>query len=41
VIDAQRRVLVRMRAEAEIGDDAFHQLEAQLDWAEANARGLT
>ena len=40
IVDAQRRLLVRMRAEAEIGDDAFHQLEAQLDWAEANARGL-
>jgi CPA1 family monovalent cation:H+ antiporter len=41
VIDAQRNVLLRMRDDAEIGDTAFHEIEAQLDWAEANARGLT
>jgi CPA1 family monovalent cation:H+ antiporter len=40
VIDAQRNVLLRMRDEAEIGDAAFHEVEVQLDWAEANARGL-
>jgi CPA1 family monovalent cation:H+ antiporter len=40
VIDAQRNALLRMRDEAEIGDAAFHEVEVQLDWAEASARGL-
>jgi hypothetical protein len=29
-----------MRSNGEIGDDAFHQIEAQLDVAELNARGV-
>jgi hypothetical protein len=28
-----------MRSKDEIGDDAFHQIEAQLDVAEVNALG--
>ena len=28
-----------MRSKYEIGDDAFHQIEAQLDVAEVNAQG--
>jgi Na+/H+ antiporter len=39
IVDAQRRALVEMLNAGEIGDDAFHQLEAQLDWAEVAARG--
>ena len=40
VIGAQRRTLLEMRASDEIGDDAFHQVEARLDWAELNAKGV-
>jgi Na+/H+ antiporter len=40
IIIEQRRILVQMRFDAEIGDDAFHQVEERLDWAELNARGL-
>ncbi|HEY4367067.1 MAG TPA: sodium:proton antiporter [Steroidobacteraceae bacterium] len=40
VIAAQRRILLEMRASDEIGDDAFHQIEERLDWAELNARGM-
>jgi len=40
IIVAQRRTLVQMRTDAEIGDDAFHQVEERLDWAELNARGI-
>lgn len=39
IIVEQRRTLVQMRRNAEIGDDAFHQVEARLDWAEVNAQG--
>jgi CPA1 family monovalent cation:H+ antiporter len=39
VIQQQRELLLRMRASGEIGDDAFHQIEERLDWAELNARG--
>lgn len=39
VISAQRRVLLQMRASDEIGDDAFHLVEARLDLAELNAQG--
>ncbi len=35
----QRQTLIEMRASGEIGDDAFHEIEARLDWAELNARG--
>jgi CPA1 family monovalent cation:H+ antiporter len=38
ILAAQRRHLVRMRANAEIGDDAFHRIEERLDWAEVNVR---
>ncbi|MFL5518378.1 MAG: cation:proton antiporter, partial [Gemmatimonadales bacterium] len=33
---AQRRVLMGLRAEGVIGDDAFHRIEEELDWAEVN-----
>ena len=35
---AQRQTLVRMRSRAEIGDDAFHRIEEQLDRSEINVR---
>ncbi|MGH9139669.1 MAG: cation:proton antiporter [Vicinamibacterales bacterium] len=31
---AARRVVFEMRAQSEIGDDAFHQLEEEFDWME-------
>lgn len=37
VLAAQRRALLEMRANGEIGDDAFHRVEAELDVAELNA----
>jgi CPA1 family monovalent cation:H+ antiporter len=40
IIDEQRRVLVQLRNELEIGDNAFHQIEEQLDLAEVNAKGM-
>ena len=40
IIAEQRRTLVQMRNDAEIGDDAFHQIEARLDLAELNAQGV-
>jgi CPA1 family monovalent cation:H+ antiporter len=36
-IAAERRRLVELRAEGTIGDDAFHKVEEELDWAELNA----
>ena len=39
IVAAQRGALLEMRSKAEIGDDAFHQVEAQLDVAEVNALG--
>jgi CPA1 family monovalent cation:H+ antiporter len=39
VVAAQRSELLEMRSKDEIGDDAFHQVEAQLDVAEVNAQG--
>jgi hypothetical protein len=39
VVAAQRKALLEMRSKYEIGDDAFHQIEAQLDVAEVNAQG--
>ena len=33
----ERRTLVDLRARGIIGDDAFHQVEEELDWAEVNA----
>lgn len=38
IVAAQREALVRMRATAEIGDDAFHRVEERLDYAEVNVR---
>jgi CPA1 family monovalent cation:H+ antiporter len=31
---AERCALTEMRARGEIGDDAFHRVEEELDWAE-------
>ena len=39
IVTAQRQALLEMRSKDEIGDDAFHQVEAQLDVAEVNALG--
>jgi len=36
-VRAARRVLFEMRESGEIGDDAFHLLEAEFDWAELSA----
>ncbi len=36
-IGAARRVLFDMRESGEIGDDAFHRLEEEFDWAELSA----
>jgi CPA1 family monovalent cation:H+ antiporter len=35
---AERRTLSQLRASGEIGDDAFHKVEEELDWAEVNAQ---
>lgn len=34
VVEAQRQTLARLRAQGEIGDDAFHRVEEELDWSE-------
>jgi monovalent cation/hydrogen antiporter len=39
IVAAQRDALLEMRSSDEIGDDAFHRVEAQLDVAEVNALG--
>jgi CPA1 family monovalent cation:H+ antiporter len=39
IVVAQREALLEMRSKDEIGDDAFHQIEAQQDVAEVNALG--
>jgi monovalent cation/hydrogen antiporter len=39
IVAAQRQALLEMRSKDEIGDDAFHKIEAQLDVAEVNALG--
>jgi len=36
-ITAQRSALNRLREEGAIGDEAFHQLEEEIDWAELSA----
>src|SRR6201993_261685 len=36
-IAAERRALAQLRNRGDIGDDAFHQLEEELDWAEVYA----
>jgi len=38
IVEAQRSALVRLRDTAEIGDDAFHQIEETLDRIEINVR---
>jgi monovalent cation/hydrogen antiporter len=38
-IDAARRSILALRRSEEIGDDAFHQLEEELDRAELSAQG--
>jgi monovalent cation/hydrogen antiporter len=37
---AQRRTLSELRATGVIGDDAFHRVEEELDWAEVDAEGM-
>ena len=37
---AQRRTLSQLRSSGVIGDDAFHRVEEELDWAELNAEGM-
>jgi monovalent cation/hydrogen antiporter len=37
---AQRRTLSEMRATGMIGDDAFHRVEEELDWADLDAEGM-
>ena len=37
---AERRRLSALRADGTIGDDAFHRVEEELDWAELNAESL-
>lgn len=37
---AQRRRLSALRADGTIGDDAFHRVEEELDWAELHAESL-
>lgn len=39
IIAAQRDALLKMRSAGEIGDEAFHRVEADLDVAEINALG--
>jgi len=38
-LQAARQSVIAMRANDEIGDDAFHQLEAELDWIEMSGSG--
>src|SRR5262249_16990797 len=33
-LNAARRAVIAMRADDEIGDDAFHEVEEELDWLE-------
>jgi monovalent cation/hydrogen antiporter len=37
---AERRTLLELRSSGIIGDDAFHRVEEELDWAELNAEGM-
>jgi hypothetical protein len=37
-IAAERRALDRLRSRGDIGDDAYHQIEEELDWAEVHAQ---
>jgi hypothetical protein len=38
-LQAARTAVIRMRASDEIGDDAFHQMEEELDWIEMSGGG--
>ena len=38
-LHAARQAVLAMRASEEIGDDAFHQMEEELDWIEMSAGG--
>jgi CPA1 family monovalent cation:H+ antiporter len=38
-LQAARQVVISMRASDEIGDDAFHQVEEELDWLEMAGGG--
>ena len=35
---AERRKLIELRASGVIGDDAFHRVEEELDWADMHAQ---
>jgi monovalent cation/hydrogen antiporter len=37
---AERRILFDLRAQGVIGDDAFHRVEEELDWAEMHREGM-
>ena len=37
-LEASRRVVLAMRADRDIGDDAFHRIEEELDWLEMAGR---
>jgi Na+/H+ antiporter len=37
---AERNILFDLRARGVIGDDAFHRVEEELDWAELNREGM-
>ena len=37
---AERRTLSDLRTDGVIGDDAFHRVEEELDWAELNTEGM-
>jgi monovalent cation/hydrogen antiporter len=39
VLQAARQAVLAMRASEEIGDDAFHQVEEELDWIEMSGGG--
>ena len=36
-IKSQRRALERLRAEGRVGDEAYHRLQEEIDWAELDA----
>jgi monovalent cation/hydrogen antiporter len=38
--EEERRALSELRASGVIGDDAFHRVEEELDWAEVNAEAM-
>jgi CPA1 family monovalent cation:H+ antiporter len=38
-LQAARQAVLAMRANDEIGDDAFHQMEEELDWLEMQVVG--